>query len=173
MVALRSCYGRFDIVSLRSRDRWNIAVRSGFYAAMARRLERKKLGVQLDPPALLLLYAESGVNKKRTMPIRYFFNMHFINTVTVTNNCMYIYMNRAKAKTTLKTILSFLRIHTSVAYRIRFVFSIDSEHEAHRIISLKKKETRRMRKIKQLKRIFYIRYSLSLAVAFLALRRKI
>jgi hypothetical protein len=37
----------------------------------ARRLERKKLGVQLDPPALLLLYAESGVNKKRTMPIRY------------------------------------------------------------------------------------------------------
>jgi hypothetical protein len=43
----------------------------GFYAVMARRLERKKLGVQLDPPALLLLYAESGVNKKRTMPIRY------------------------------------------------------------------------------------------------------
>ncbi len=43
----------------------------GFYAVMAaRRLERKKLGVQLDPPALLLLYAESGVNKKRTMPIR-------------------------------------------------------------------------------------------------------
>jgi hypothetical protein len=38
---------------------------------MARRLERKKLGVQLDPPALLLLYAESGVYKKRTMPIRY------------------------------------------------------------------------------------------------------
>ena len=42
-----------------------------FYAVMARRLERKKLGVQLDPPALLLLYAESGVYKKRTMPIRY------------------------------------------------------------------------------------------------------
>jgi hypothetical protein len=37
---------------------------------MERKLERKKLGVQLDPPALLLLYAEAGTNKKRIMPIR-------------------------------------------------------------------------------------------------------
>lgn len=33
-------------------------------------MQRKKLGVQLEPPALLLLYKESGLNKKRTMPIR-------------------------------------------------------------------------------------------------------
>ncbi len=72
MVALRSCYARFFIKFPEAV--WSVGILRldcVFYAAMAaRRLERKKLGVQLDPPALLLLYAESGVNKKRTMPIR-------------------------------------------------------------------------------------------------------
>lgn len=37
---------------------------------MTGNLERKKLGIQLEPPALLLLYAEGGLHKKRVMPIR-------------------------------------------------------------------------------------------------------